>query len=86
MRIATAKAMPKTEAAARIGCRITLRSTIRPAVPEAPGDERRLEERAAVPGRRLGPHRFGRRHAHRAADRAETRRRPPRRTSSPWRR
>ncbi len=33
MRIDTAKAMPNTDAAARSGCRITLRSTIRPAVP-----------------------------------------------------
>ena len=86
IRIATAKAMPKMDAAARSGWRATLRSTIRPAVPEVPGDERRLEQRPPVARRRLRPHRLGRRHADGAAHRRERAGRRRRRASWPWRR
>ena len=43
MRIATAKPMPKIDAAARSGWRVTLRSTMRPGGAEAARGPRRLE-------------------------------------------
>ena len=52
---------------ARSGCRVTLRSTMRPAAPRWRDTQRRFEHRAAIAGRRFRPHRLRRRHAHSAA-------------------
>ena len=68
MRIATAKAMPNTDARHPKRMPRDVPEHHPPGRAEMARDEWRFEDGPPVSGRRLGTHGFGRRHTHRATD------------------